>query len=76
MSDTRWLTPRAAAEHIGSSIEFIWQECRAGRLRHVRLAGRRDIRTCVEWLDASMMAYARGGTAATDDERSMKGAGL
>lgn len=48
---TRWLTVHGAAAQARTSARTIYRECAAGRLRHARVGGRRDIRLLPEWID-------------------------
>lgn len=53
-----WLTVSEGATYAKVSRGVIYAECRAGRLRHARVGGRRDIRLRREWLDAWLEASA------------------
>lgn len=47
----RWLTRRDAAEHARLSEATIGREARRGRLRCVKVGGRRVLRFRREWID-------------------------
>jgi excisionase family DNA binding protein len=51
-----WLTVKQMAEYSQFSVQTIYGEIRAGRLRAARIGGRREIRGrhkwCDEWLEA------------------------
>lgn len=54
-----WLTVREAAARLHVSVDSIYSACRTDgprRLRHARLAGRRDIRLRAEWIDSWLEA--------------------
>ncbi|MGH9311737.1 MAG: helix-turn-helix domain-containing protein [Vicinamibacterales bacterium] len=46
-----WLTVPEAATYAKVSNGIVYAECRAGRLRHARVGGRRDIRLKRDWID-------------------------
>ena len=52
--DSPWLTPPQAAKRIGTSVQFIYDSCAAGGMKHVRLGGKRNIRIRIEDLDRWM----------------------
>ena len=47
-----WLTATDAATYLKRGRRFVLREIHAGRLRAVRIGGRREILTRAEWLDA------------------------
>lgn len=58
---TPWLTASEAATYLQAGAKFVYRACREDKLRHVRLSGRREIRTRREWCDEFLMRYAQGG---------------
>ncbi|MGE0446735.1 MAG: excisionase family DNA-binding protein [Vicinamibacterales bacterium] len=66
MADTprssRYITPAEAADYLGLGLETIYQACKVGGLRHVRVNGKRNIRTTREWCDEWMEKDARAVT--------------
>ena len=53
--ELEYLTAAQAAQRIGVSVEFIYDACAVGGLRHVRLGGKRNIRIKPEWQDEWML---------------------
>jgi excisionase family DNA binding protein len=53
----KYLTAADAAAQIGVSKEFIYDACAAKGLKHVRLAGRRNIRILPEALAEWMQRF-------------------
>jgi len=56
-----WLTAREAAAYARVSVRTIYAACRGTgphRLRHARLAGRRDVRVLRSWIDDWLFASA------------------
>ena len=51
-----WLTIGDAAAYVQTSPRTLYRECRAGRLRHARIGGRREVRVRREWLDEWLLA--------------------
>jgi len=49
---TPWITVEEAATRARCGIKLIYREVRAGRLRAVRVGGRRELRLRSEWIDA------------------------
>jgi hypothetical protein len=37
-------------------LKTIYRECAAGRLRHAKVGGRRELRLLAEWVDAWLIA--------------------
>lgn len=58
-----WLTVTAAARYAAVSTDLIYLAVERDELRHVRVAGRRSIRLRVEWVDAWLEQFGRGGKA-------------
>jgi len=60
MTDERspWLTVKQAAARAQVGPKLIYRECRADRLRHARLGGRRDLRFLAAWVDAWLESTA------------------
>lgn len=62
-----WLRVSEAAERASVSRWTIYQACERGELRHVRIGGRRAIRTKAEWVDEWLrsheVAQTRDGVA-------------
>jgi excisionase family DNA binding protein len=46
-----WLNVADAAEHAGVCRDTIYTAVERGELRHVRIGGRRSIRTKAAWID-------------------------
>jgi hypothetical protein len=46
-----------ASVHVSRSAPFLRREVHAGRLRAVRIGGRRELFTRAEWLDDWMLAH-------------------
>ena len=47
---TPWLSPKQAAEHLGVSVDTIYEACASKGLRHSKL-GHSTIRLKREWID-------------------------
>lgn len=54
-----WLLATEAAEYIRASPKTVYREARAGRLRHARIGGRRELRFRREWLDDWLTATSK-----------------
>jgi len=65
-----WLSVKDAAEYAGVSRDTIYVACQRLELRHVRLAGRRTIRTRAHWIDEWLERHARGCQATTTTPRA------
>ena len=50
-SASPWLTAPEAAAYLRIGLKTFFHECRARRIRHARVGGRRAIRVKREWLD-------------------------
>jgi excisionase family DNA binding protein len=50
--DTPWITVDEAATRARCGIKLIYREVRAGRLKAVRVGGRRELRLRADWIDA------------------------
>jgi excisionase family DNA binding protein len=50
-SDTPWITVDEAASRARCGTKLIYREVRAGRLKAVRIGGRRELRLRPEWID-------------------------
>ncbi len=48
---TPWITVDEAASRARCGIKLIYREVRAGRLKAVRVGGRRELRLRPEWID-------------------------
>ena len=46
-----WLIAREAAVHARCGVKLVYREAKAGRLRHARVGGRRELRFKPEWVD-------------------------
>lgn len=66
-----WMTAQEAADYARVHVSVIYREVKAGRLRAVRIGGRRDLRFrdvyLDDWLEASITpvdvaAHARFGS--------------
>ena len=57
---TRWWDIRTAARHADLSIWHLYRAAAAGELHHVRVGGRRTIRTKREWVDQWLQKYECG----------------
>jgi excisionase family DNA binding protein len=53
-----WLTVNEAADRARCGPRLIYRAVAAGRLRAVRLGGRRELRVLAEWLDAWLLDQA------------------
>jgi excisionase family DNA binding protein len=53
-----WLLASEAATYLRTSLKTIYREARAGRLRHARVGGRRELRFRKQWLDEFLDATA------------------
>ena len=51
MTASPWLTATEAAEFAKIGIKTIYAACRARKLRHAVVGGRRSIRLRAEWVD-------------------------
>lgn len=56
-----WLNVKEGAEHAGVSRDTIYTACERRELHHVRIGGRRSIRSKAAWIDAWLERHARGG---------------
>ena len=56
-----WLNVKEGAEYAGLSRDTIYTACERRELHHVRIGGRRSIRTKAAWIDAWLERHARGG---------------
>ena len=50
--ETPWITVDEAAKRARCGIKLIYREVRAGRLKAVRIGGRRELRLRPDWIDA------------------------
>jgi excisionase family DNA binding protein len=55
-----WLNVKEAAEYAGVCADTIYTACERRELHHIRIGGRRAIRTKREWIDAWFERYACG----------------
>lgn len=55
---TPWLLATEAAAYLRVSAKTVYREARAGRLRHARVGGRRELRFRREWLNEFLEATA------------------
>lgn len=65
VQNSPWLNAEQAASYVGQAARSIYRACGNGDLRHVRINGKRELRTRAEWLDQWLERYAHGGDAAT-----------
>jgi excisionase family DNA binding protein len=71
MTDRTWLRVTDAAERAGVSRDTIYTAVELGKIRHVRVGGRRALRFKADWVDAWLEQFARGGaTEHPSDERA------
>ncbi len=54
--DDPWLTAKAVAAHLGLSLNTVYRDIRAGRMRAARVGGRREVRIRRSWADAALEA--------------------
>lgn len=64
--DSPWKSADEAAEYVGLGRRAIYKACGSGKLRHIRVNGRREIRTTFAWLDSWLEADAHGGEVKID----------
>jgi excisionase family DNA binding protein len=57
-----WLRVAEAASYAHLSADTVYTACERGELQHVRVGGRRSIRTRSQWVDAWLEKYTRGST--------------
>ena len=50
-----WITVHEAARRARCGVKLIYREFRAGRLKAVRVGGRRELRLRSEWIDAWLL---------------------
>jgi excisionase family DNA binding protein len=50
-----WITVHEAARRARCGVKLIYREFRAGRLKGVRVGGRRELRLRSEWIDAWLL---------------------
>jgi hypothetical protein len=62
--ESPWLNAEKAARYVDLAPRSIYRACAVGELRHIRINGKRELRTRAEWLDEWMQRYTYGGTAA------------
>jgi excisionase family DNA binding protein len=55
-TDRPWLRITEAADRAQCSVPTLRRELRNGKLRAIRLAGRKSLRFKPEWIDAWMLA--------------------
>jgi excisionase family DNA binding protein len=55
-----WLRVAEVADYANVSADTIYTACERGELQHVRVGGRRSIRTRPQWIDAWLEKYTRG----------------
>lgn len=58
-ADSPWLNAERAAEYVGMSRRFVYEEVRRGRMRAAKLGGRGEIVTRKEWLDEYIVNRAK-----------------
>ena len=56
---SRWLKIDDAADRVQCSVGTLRREVRAGRLRAVKVGGRRSLRFSAEWIDEWLQAERR-----------------
>lgn len=54
---TPWWTITQGALYVQCGEKLLYREVRAGRLKAIRIGGRRDIRTRREWCDAWLESH-------------------
>ena len=57
-SGSPWITVHEAARRARCGSKLVYREVRAGRLRAVRVGGRRELRLRSEWIDAWLLGRA------------------
>lgn len=55
-TQTEWLRPQQAADYLTISLDTFYNACQVGGLQHVRVNGKRNIRTTRRWCDEWMLA--------------------
>ena len=78
-NNSPWLTAAGAAARARVGVKVIYSEARAGRLRHARIGGRREIRLLAAWIDDWLCATSEPvehtplrAVAASDSARRSK----
>lgn len=69
MTDQLWLKVADAAERAGVSRDTIYTAVEVGKIRHVRIGGRRSLRFKTDWVDAWLEQFARGGVTEPPSDR-------
>jgi excisionase family DNA binding protein len=60
-SGSPWITVHEAAKRARCGSKLVYREVRAGRLRAVRVGGRRELRLRSEWIDAWLLGRVGDG---------------
>jgi len=58
---TPWITVGEAATRARCGIKLIYREVRSGRLKAVRIGGRRELRLLPEWIDQWLRTHDTNG---------------
>ena len=56
LTPSPWKTAEQAASRALVNVKVIYRECKAGRLRHGKVGGRRELRFLDEWIDEWLIA--------------------
>ena len=67
-----WIDLRIGATHGKLSVWTLYQAAKSGRLRHVRVGGRRTIRTTRRWVDEWLRRYEVGGSLRADPSAGLE----
>ena len=59
MTASPWIKPVEAAAYLTVSLDTFYKACQVGGLRHVRVNGKRNIRTTLAWCDEWMQRDTR-----------------
>lgn len=56
----RWINTNTASQYANVCVDYIYTAAAAGRLQHVRVAGKRKLLFKQEWIDAWLMHGGQG----------------
>ena len=68
-----WIDVRSAANHAGLSVWSLYEAVASNDLRHVRVGGRRRIRTRIVWVDEWLERHgSRPDDGQHEDHRTLR----